>query len=161
MHYAELQIRTARSRGTFSLCYRIVSAAAQEKSRCVGALRKHAGGMFLASDLGGYAAAASIWNHTAKLEPLRQLTQYSVGGFLNRRFKQRFWGAIRALPVADTARRASGSSQNFKRPPQGSAEILTAATGNCRCGQKYLVPEGTKPFYFNGAFFILAQVRGN
>ena len=26
----------------------------------VGALRKHAGGMFLASDLGGYAAAASI-----------------------------------------------------------------------------------------------------
>ena len=31
----------------------------------------------------------------------------------------------------------------------------------CRCGQKYLVPEGTKPFYFNGAFFILAQVRGN
>ena len=55
--------------------------------------------MFSASDLGGYAAAASIWNYTA--------------------------------------------------------------TGNCRCGQKYLVPEGTKPFYFNGAFFILAQVRGN
>ena len=27
----------------------------------VGALRKHAGGMFLASDLGGYAAVASIW----------------------------------------------------------------------------------------------------
>ena len=26
----------------------------------VGALRKHAGGMFLASDRGGYAAAASI-----------------------------------------------------------------------------------------------------
>jgi hypothetical protein len=26
----------------------------------VGALRKHAGGMFLASDLGGYAAVASI-----------------------------------------------------------------------------------------------------
>ena len=78
----------------FSLCYRIVSAAAQEKSRYVGALRKHAGGMFLASDLGGYAAAASIWNYTAKLEPLRQLTQYSAGGFLNRRFKQRFWGAI-------------------------------------------------------------------
>ena len=88
----------------FSLCYRIVSAAAQEESRCVGALRKHAGGMFLASDLGGYAAAASIWNYTAKLEPLRQLTQYSVGGFLNRRFKQRFGGAIRGLPVADTAR---------------------------------------------------------
>ena len=60
--------------------------------------------MFLASDLGGYAAAASIWNYTAKLEPLRQLTQDSAGGFLNRRFKQRFWGAIRGLPVADTAR---------------------------------------------------------
>ena len=70
----------------------------------VGALRKHAGGMFLASDLGGYAAAAPIWNYTAKLETLRQLTQYSVGGFLNRRFKQRFWGATRGLPVADTAR---------------------------------------------------------
>ena len=55
--------------------------------------------MFFASDLGGYAAAASIWNYTA--------------------------------------------------------------AGNCRHGQKYLVPEGTKPFYFNGAFFILAQVRGN
>ena len=27
----------------------------------VGALRKHAGGMFLASDLGSYAAVASIW----------------------------------------------------------------------------------------------------
>ena len=37
----------------------------------VGALRKHAGGMFLASDLGGYAAVASIWNYTAKLEPLQ------------------------------------------------------------------------------------------
>ena len=60
--------------------------------------------MFLASDLGGYAAVASIWNYTAKLEPLRQLTQYSAGGFLNRRFKWRFWGAIRALPVADEAR---------------------------------------------------------
>ena len=56
----------------------------------VGALRKHAGGMFLASDLGGYAAVASTWNYTAKLEPLRQLTQYSVRGFLNRRFKWRF-----------------------------------------------------------------------
>ena len=32
----------------------------QEESRFVGALRKHAGGMFLASDLGGYAAVASI-----------------------------------------------------------------------------------------------------
>ena len=31
----------------------------------VGALRKHAGGMFLASDLGGYAAVASIWISTA------------------------------------------------------------------------------------------------
>ena len=60
----------------------------------VGALRKHAGGMFLASDLGGYAAAASIWNYTAKLEPLRQLTQYSVGGFLNRRFKLSFWSLL-------------------------------------------------------------------
>ena len=28
----------------------------------------------------------------------------SVRGFLNRRFKWRFWGAIRALPVADEAR---------------------------------------------------------
>ena len=27
----------------------------------VGALRKHARGMFLAADLGGYAAVASIW----------------------------------------------------------------------------------------------------
>ena len=31
----------------------------------VGALRKHAGGMFLASDRGGYAAAASIGHYTA------------------------------------------------------------------------------------------------
>ena len=31
----------------------------------VGALRKHAGGMFLASDLGGYAAVASILASTA------------------------------------------------------------------------------------------------
>ena len=31
----------------------------------VGALRKHAGGMFLASDLGGYAAVASILTSTA------------------------------------------------------------------------------------------------
>ena len=30
--------------------------------------------------------------------------QNSVGGFLNRRFKLSFWGAIRALPVADEAR---------------------------------------------------------
>ena len=37
----------------------------------VGALRKHAGGMFLASDLGGYAAVASIWIYTAKLEPVQ------------------------------------------------------------------------------------------
>ena len=36
----------------------------------VGALRKHAGGMFLASDLGGYAAVASILVFTAKLELL-------------------------------------------------------------------------------------------
>ena len=36
----------------------------------VGALRKHAGGMFLASDLGGYAAVASILIYTAILEPL-------------------------------------------------------------------------------------------
>ena len=34
----------------------------------VGALRKHAGGMFLASDLGGYAAVVSILISTAKLE---------------------------------------------------------------------------------------------
>ena len=34
----------------------------------VGALRKHAGGMFLASDLGSYAAVASIWISTATLE---------------------------------------------------------------------------------------------
>ena len=34
----------------------------------VGALRKHAGGMFLVSDLGGYAAVASILISTAKLE---------------------------------------------------------------------------------------------
>ena len=33
----------------------------------VGALRKHDGGMFLASDLGGYAAVASILIYTAKL----------------------------------------------------------------------------------------------
>ena len=33
----------------------------------VGALRKHAGGMFLASDLGGYAAVVSIWIYTAVL----------------------------------------------------------------------------------------------
>ena len=31
----------------------------------VGALRKHAGGMFLVSDLGGYAAVASILTSTA------------------------------------------------------------------------------------------------
>ncbi len=67
-------------------------------------VKKTCRGHVLASDLGGYAAAASIWNYTAKLEPLRQLTQYSAGEFLNRRFKQRFWGAIRGLPVADTAR---------------------------------------------------------
>ena len=65
----------------------------QEKSRFVGALRKHAGGMFLASDLGGYAAVASILIYTAILEPLRKLTEYSVGGFLNRRFKLSFLGS--------------------------------------------------------------------
>ena len=32
----------------------------------VGALRKYAGGIFLASDLGGYAAVASIWGCTAR-----------------------------------------------------------------------------------------------
>ena len=32
----------------------------REAPEGVGALRKHAGGMFLASDCGGYAAAASI-----------------------------------------------------------------------------------------------------
>ena len=37
-------------------------------------------------------------------------------------------GAIRAPPVADKARRASGRGQNFKRPPLGSAEILGTAT---------------------------------
>ena len=49
------------------------AAAAQEESQYVGALRKHAGGMFLASDLGGYAAVASIWIYTAKLEPYNSL----------------------------------------------------------------------------------------
>ena len=34
----------------------------------VGALRKHAGGMFLASDLSGYAAVASIWISAALFE---------------------------------------------------------------------------------------------
>ena len=34
----------------------------------VGALIKHAGGMFVASDLGGYSAVASILVFTAKLE---------------------------------------------------------------------------------------------
>ena len=38
-------------------------------------------------------------------------------------------GVSCALPVADEAQRASGSGQNFKRPPQGSAEILGTATG--------------------------------
>ena len=33
-------------------------------TRGVGTLRKHAGGMFLASDLGGYAAVASIWTYS-------------------------------------------------------------------------------------------------
>ena len=37
-------------------------------------------------------------------------------------------GAIRAPPVADKARGASGRGQNFKRPPLGSAEILGTAT---------------------------------
>ena len=57
-------------------------------------------------------------------------------------------GVSCALPVADEAQRASGSGQNFKRPPQGSAEILGTATGNCHHVQKCLVPEGTKsPLY--------------
>ena len=43
----------------------------REAPEGVGALRKHAGGMFLASDLGGYAAVASIWIYTAKLEPVQ------------------------------------------------------------------------------------------
>ena len=79
MDYAELQIRTARSRGTFFRF--VIESSQQRRKRKVDAwaLIKHAGGMFFASDLGGYAAAASIWNYTAKLEPLRQLTQYSVG----------------------------------------------------------------------------------
>ena len=34
----------------------------------VGALRKYAGGIFLASDLGGYAAVASSWFCTAQLK---------------------------------------------------------------------------------------------
>ena len=34
----------------------------------VGALRKYAGGIFLASDLGGYAAVASIWSCNAHLK---------------------------------------------------------------------------------------------
>ena len=42
----------------------------------VGALRKHAGGMFLASDLGGYAAVASILVFTAKLELLYSFDVY-------------------------------------------------------------------------------------
>ena len=129
MHYAELQIHTARSRETFfSLCYRIVSAAAQEKSRCVGALRKHAGGMFLASDLGGYAAAASIWNYTAKLEPLRQLTQYSVGGFLNRRFKQRFWGE-----------RSEGCLWQIQRGERVAAVKISSARP--KAAQKFWAPQ--------------------
>ena len=37
----------------------------REAPEGVGALRKHASGMFLASDRGGYAAAASIWCYTA------------------------------------------------------------------------------------------------
>ena len=42
----------------------------------VGALRKHAGGMFLASVLGGYAAVASILVFTAKLELLYSFDVY-------------------------------------------------------------------------------------
>ena len=42
----------------------------------VGALRKHAGGMILASDLGGYAAVASILVFTAKLELLYSFDVY-------------------------------------------------------------------------------------
>ena len=51
-------------------------------SGSVGALRKHAGGMFLASDLGGYAAVASILIYTAKLELSQQqiCTTYSAQG---------------------------------------------------------------------------------
>ena len=45
-------------------------------SPSVGALRKHAGGMFLASDLGGYAAVASILVFTAKLELLYSFDVY-------------------------------------------------------------------------------------
>ena len=44
----------------------------------VGALRKHAGGMFLASDLGGYAAVASILIYTAKLELLYSSAPYAA-----------------------------------------------------------------------------------
>ncbi len=47
-------------------------------SGSVGALRKHAGGMFLASDLGGYAAVASILISTAKLELLYSSALYRI-----------------------------------------------------------------------------------
>ena len=47
-------------------------------SGSVGALRKHAGGMFLASDLGGYAAVASILISTAKLELLYSSALYAL-----------------------------------------------------------------------------------
>ncbi len=43
------------------------------------------------------------------------------------------------------------AAQKFWAPQQ----VIAAA------GKSTSSPEGTKPFYFNGAFFILAQVRGN
>ena len=58
---------------SFSVCQKSfaefapVMAANKLNHFCrVGALRKYAGGIFLASDLGGYAAVASIWGCTAR-----------------------------------------------------------------------------------------------
>ena len=58
-------------------------------------------------------------------------------------------GAIRAPPVADKARGASGRGQNFKRPPLGSAEILGTATVH----KKRPAPAGAEQLPHRGIAF--------
>ena len=98
-----------RMRFPFSFCYRIVSAPAPlpliitPNNASVSTVEKMSGSGARGIDDSSYAAKTTV-SCERVVYGVKLKTRHSVRGFLNRRFKWRFWGAIRALPVADEAR---------------------------------------------------------
>ena len=90
------------------------SSVAAVSGSGVGALRKHAGGMFLASDLGGYAAVASIWIYTAKLEfSQRYRAHYSAQKVLKPGFQVVLLGTFGTTAKSTSRRSAKLPNKNL------------------------------------------------